>query len=114
MDLSFIDIDRGQRLKEERRRIGIIQVKAAMIADVKEQTWVRYEKRGEPFDLKVVQLLEAHGFDMIYVIFNVRKSSICVEPEQQELLRLYSNVKPDQQEGLLILARTFAMAHSIA
>lgn len=112
MELNFTDIERGLRLREERKRIGIIQVKAAEIAGVKEQTWVRYEKRGEPFDLKVVQLLEAHGFDMIYVIFNIRKSTLCVEPEQQQLLQLYGRVTPNQRQGLLMLVQTFAATHS--
>lgn len=113
MEINFTDIERGRRLKEQRVSFDkLTQIKAAEIAGVKEQAWVRYEKHGDPFDLKVVQLLEAYGFDMMYVLFGIRRSALNKAPENQ-LAKLYETVEPEQREGLIYLAKAFAAAYPV-
>lgn len=49
MNVKFVDLDRSNRLKSERKKFtGLTQKAAAEIADVSEQSWVRFEKRGKP------------------------------------------------------------------
>lgn len=99
MNVKFIDLDRSNRLKSERKKFkGLTQKAAAEIAGVSEQSWVRFEKRGEAFDLNVVKRLEDYGFDMMFVIFGIPKK---LEPDQQELIRLYSNADENQKTKIL-------------
>ena len=106
MERSFISLERGNRLKTERKKFsGLTQKGAAEIAGIKEQSWVRFEKRGEPFDLKFVQMLEEYGFDMMYVIFGVPK---IMKPDQTELIGLYNSADDVQK------AKIIQMIHNIS
>lgn len=99
MNVRFVDLDRSNRLKSERKKfIGLTQKAAAEIADVSEQSWVRFEKRGEAFDLNVMQRLEDYGFDMMFVIFGIPK---ILEPDQQKLIRLYNQADENQKAKIL-------------
>ncbi len=99
MEDMFIDLDRGNRLKEERKKFkGLTQKAAAVITEIGEQSWVRFEKRGEPFDLKFVQRLENYGFDMMYVIFGIPKT---LKPEQLELLGLLNGASETQKQKII-------------
>ncbi|ASN71610.1 hypothetical protein 2F1_9 [Uncultured Caudovirales phage clone 2F_1] len=96
---SFYDEGRGNRLKDERKKFnGLTQKAAAEIAEVKEQAWVRYEKHGAPFDLKFALLLQEYGFDMMYVIFGVRKT---LNPEQTQLLGIFEKLDDNQKQKAL-------------
>jgi len=90
MNSNFSDLNRGNRLKEERKRLKLTQKEAADIIAMKEQSWIRFEKRGEPFDLAALQCLENKGMDMIYVVFGIRKTEGLknIKPEHLEILRL--------------------------
>ena len=99
MNVRFVDLDRSNRLKKKRKKFkGLTQKAAAEIAEVSEQSWVRFEKRGEAFDLNVMQRLENYGFDMMFVIFGIPKT---LEPDQQELIRLYSRADENQKAKIL-------------
>lgn len=99
MSVRFVDLGRANRLKSERKKFeGLTQKAAAEIADVSEQSWVRFEKRGEAFDLNVMQRLEDFGFDMMFVIFGIPRT---LEPDQQELIRLYSHADENQKAKIL-------------
>lgn len=107
---SFFNIDRGLRLKEERlRQKKMSQVEASKIADVAEQSWVRYEKHGAAFDLNMVQNLESYGFDMMYVIFGIRKEEVNsdIQPEAIKLLKLYESVPLEKRKYLIDLIEVF-------
>ncbi len=99
MEDGFISIERGNRLRTERKKFsGLTQKDAAEIAGIKEQSWVRFEKRGQPFDLKFVQRLENYGFDMMYVIFGIPKE---IQPDQIELIGLYNSADQIQKEKII-------------
>lgn len=100
----------GQRLRDERIRLDLIQLQACQIAGVLEQAWVRYEK-GDPFKLEVIEPLRLAGFDMIYVIFGVRTVEKPLTESEQKLLRLYNLTQIDQQPSLMLLVETFSTAH---
>lgn len=103
MEDSFINLSRGNRLKVERKKFpDLTQKGAAEIAGIKEQSWVRFEKRGHPFDLKFTQLLEDYGFDMMYVIFGVPKK---IQPDQAELIELYNRADKNQKEKIIQMIR---------
>ena len=103
MERNFISLDRGDRLRSERKRIGLTQKAAADEVNMKEQSWVRFEKRGEPFDLRVLQALEEIGFDMMYVVFGIKKNESLktVQPEHIEILRLLDQVDENKQAKIM-------------
>lgn len=109
MNETFFDSARGQRLIDERKRLRLTQVKACEIASTHVPTWIRYEK-GQLFKLDIVEPLERAGFDMMYVIFNVRKNNDLPESEQL-LLRLFRSLLPEQRDGFIKLAQGFVLAH---
>ena len=103
MNVNFNDLERANRLKSERKKFkGMTQKIAADVANVSEQSWVRFEKRGEPFDLKFMVLLENHGFDMMYVIFGVPKTP---KPDQHELIGLYDKADEIQKVKIIQMAQ---------
>ncbi|ATU46292.1 hypothetical protein CS557_12695 [Acinetobacter junii] len=107
MERNFISLDRGNRLKSERKRMGLTQKAAAEVVDMKEQSWVRFEKRGEPFDLRVIQALEEIGFDMMFVVFGIKKddSLETVKPEHFEILRLFNQADENKQAKIIQMIR---------
>ena len=107
MERNFISLDRGNRLKSERKRNGLTQKAAAEVVDMIEQSWVRFEKRGEPFDLRVLEALEGIGFDMMYVVFGIKKSDALngVQPEHVELLKLLNQVDENKQAKIIQMIR---------
>lgn len=108
MEDGLLDLNRGNRLRLERKKFkGLTQKAAAGIADIGEQSWIRFEKRGEPFDLKVVHHLEKYGFDMMYVIFGIPKK---IQPDQTELIELYNCADKNQKEKIIQMIRL--MIHS--
>ena len=62
--------DRGERLKEERRRLGMnTQDELAEILNVKKNSVVRYEKHNAALDTDQLDLLEDHGFNIAYILW---------------------------------------------
>lgn len=103
MNSNFLDLNRGNRLKEERKRLKKTQKEASEIIEMKEQSWIRFEKHGEPFDLAALQRLENIGMDMMYVVFGIRKNDDLqnIKPEHLEILRLLNNAS-DQKLAKII------------
>lgn len=100
----------GQRLRDERVRLNLIQLQACQIAGVLEQAWVRYEK-GDPFKIEMIEPLRVAGFDMIYVIFGVRTIEKPLTVSEQVLLRQFNAIEPAHHSTLMLLIDTFAKAH---
>lgn len=81
------------------------------LVGVQTQAWLRYEK-GQPFNLELLVGLEKAGIDMMYVIFGVKKRNSELSSENQ-LVKLYETVEPEQREGLIYLAKAFAAAYPV-
>lgn len=103
MDDMFSAEMRASRLKEERKRLKFIQKKCAEIVDVREATWIRFEKYGEPLNQDHIYALQGAGFDMPFVVFGIRidESLKEVKPEQFELLRLLNQVDESKQAKII-------------
>ncbi|MEJ8675345.1 helix-turn-helix transcriptional regulator [Chromobacterium amazonense] len=65
----------GDRLREERNRLGMIQADAAKACGLGYTTYLGYEK-GERFPgADALQKLHEFGFDVLYVVTGVRNGS---------------------------------------
>jgi len=112
MDEIFSITDRSIRLKEERKKLKLTQVKAAEIIGVLEASWIRYEKHGEAMNEIQIYALKNFGFDMSYVLFGSSHQKNEVKDLMKEKLILsYELVSDDHKEGLLALVESFAKSY---
>lgn len=71
----------GNRLREERQRLGLNQTELGDKVGMTRKTQILYESGERPFDVNY--MLRAHqvGVDVMYVLFGIRQS----EPQPNEL-----------------------------
>ena len=103
--------NRGERLKEERKRLDIkTQDELAEILGVKKNSVVRYEKHNDPLTTDQLDKLEDHRFDIHYILWGIRKVGIEQQhaSEEQALLSIFRSLDPEGQKGLLLIAETYA------
>lgn len=62
----------GERLKNERLRLGLTQDQAAQKCDVRRETWGRYERGQLEMGSTVFRAFVALGADMQYIISGIR------------------------------------------
>lgn len=73
------DTQRGERIKEERTRLGLSQQQAADIAGVRREMWAKYEAGSEP-GAKALAGMAAAGVDVIYVLTSTQTPQWRAEP----------------------------------
>lgn len=61
----------GERLKEERQRLGLPQREMAQLSGVSREMWAKYEAGAEPGAAALARLA-AHGVDVLYVLTGTR------------------------------------------
>lgn len=103
--------NRGERLKEERKRLDIkTQDELAEILGVKKNSVVRYEKHNDPLTTDQLDKLEDHGFDIEYLLWGRRKNIALNElaDEEQKLLSIFRGLNDAAKHGLIVIADTYA------
>lgn len=102
--------NRGERLKEERRRLGInTQDELAEILNVKKNSIVRYEKHSAALDTDQLDLLEDHGFNIAYILWGMTEVKNTELSEQEvKLVELYRQTREEMRHGLVSLVETYA------
>ena len=78
---------RGERLREERKRLGWSQQQAAATAEVRREMWARYEAGAEP-GANALSALAAAGADVLYILTGER-SGAALSKDEGELLALF-------------------------
>ena len=101
--------NRGTRLRDERKRLGInTQDELAEILKVKKNSIVRYEKHNAPLDMDQLDLLEDHGFNIPFILWGtleLKKSEL--DDNENKLIQLYRDTRPEMRAGLMSLVETF-------
>ncbi|HIC8322434.1 helix-turn-helix domain-containing protein [Acinetobacter baumannii] len=102
--------NRGERLKEERKRLGIgTQDELAEILNVKKNSVVRYEKHNAPLDTDQLDLLEDHGFNIAYILWGASELKTSeLADDEAKLIQLYRQTREEMRSGLVSLAETYA------
>lgn len=70
--LQRIHAGRPQRIREERKRLGLTQAQAAERCGIKRLQWVRYEKGEQQMSSRVLERFDAIGADGAYLLAAVR------------------------------------------
>jgi len=112
MDLSQMvnenNDQRGERLRQERSRLGLSQKDFAALFGKKNMAVMRYEKGERVMGQDDLESLHAAGVDVYYLITGERTQPELLSDEAKELLKLWDSVEPSQKETLMTLVRNFA------
>lgn len=103
----------GERLKEERVRLGFNQADFAAFAGVAKTSQFNYEKGDRSPDAEYLAAVTKVGVDVLYVVTGERKptSADSISAEEAELLEHYRELPPEDRAGLAkIVTAMSAMA----
>jgi transcriptional regulator with XRE-family HTH domain len=97
----------GDRLREERDRLGLTQTDFAELVGASKNTQSNYEKEVRKPDSDYLLRLSDAGADTIYVLTGQRASSQMTGPES-ELIRLFRLSGESTKAALIALLKTFS------
>lgn len=98
---------RGERIRNERLRLGLSQEDFAALFNKKKMTCFRYEKGERVMTLEDLELLAAAGVDVFYLVTGTRKITHDVSGDDFEILEMVKKVSAEQKLTLLTLIRNF-------
>lgn len=102
---------RGERLKEERKRLGInTQDEFAALLGVKKNSIVRYEKHNSPLKQHHLTILKENGFDVDYILGgnNNILNDLNLSDDQIRLLSLFNDVPDEMKAGFMTIVEAYA------
>ena len=101
----------GNRLREERERLGLSQAEAGGFAGVSREMWGRYERGALPGG-DVFVLLGSSPFDVLYILTGQRSQVVAPQallpPDERILLDNYRAAPPGVQAGVKTTLGAFA------
>ncbi|WP_010226708.1 helix-turn-helix domain-containing protein [Pseudomonas donghuensis] len=102
----------GERLREERARLGFNQAEFAAFAGVAKTSQFNYEKGERSPDAAYLAAVAVKGVDVLYVVTGERKAipASCLTPEAKEFFEVYQQVSESDREVLFRTAQAFAKA----
>lgn len=102
----------GDRLKEERERLGFSQTEFAAVAGASKNSQYNYEKGDRSPDADYLAAIAARGVDILYVVTGERKRQAAdsISDDASEFLEVYERINGDDRQVLLRMASAFAIA----
>lgn len=92
----------GERIKEERERLGFNQADFAALAGATRKTLFNWESGTASPNAAVLAAWAQHGLDVLYVVTGERLSAQpAVDAAEQVLLDSYRRCKPDAKANLI-------------
>ncbi len=100
----------GERLVEERVRLGFTQADFGRLGGVGRTTQLRYESGETSPAADYLLALVPHGFDMLYVLTGQRGVDTVglMTSEESALVENYRAASPDHQASLRAVGASFA------
>lgn len=100
----------GDRLKEERERLGFSQTEFSAVAGASKNSQYNYEKGDRSPDANYLAAVAEKGVDILYVVTGERKPQAAdsIGAEALEFLKLYEDVGEADRQVLLRMASAFA------
>ncbi|MBC6785699.1 transcriptional regulator [Acinetobacter baumannii] len=107
MSINDKFLERGARLKAERKRLKLTQPAVAELLDVAVGSIVRYEKQGDPLNQNQLTVLQEAGFDTFYVTFGVRYTEL--SDDEHEIISAYRCLNDDVAKmGFVRMAKAYS------
>ena len=92
----------GERIKEERERLGFNQADFAALAEATRKTLFNWESGNASPNAAALSAWAQHGLDVLYVVTGERLSAQpAVDAAEQVLLDSYRRCKPDAKAHLI-------------
>ena len=91
----------GERLKEERSRLGFNQTDLAALGGVGKTTQINYEKGNGSPDALYLSAVAEKGVDVLYVVTGERKPQFAdsITAEEADLLKHYRELSDVDRQG---------------
>lgn len=92
----------GERLREERERLGMSQTDFGALLGVSRGTQKNYELGASSLDLRYVTALEVHGVDAAYVLTGRRSTPLdqLFSPAEEHLIKQFRTISDDDQKAI--------------
>lgn len=100
----------GERLREERLRLGLKQEEFALLGGVNRNTQGSYEKNERTPDLHYLSAISVHGVDVLFVVTGVRLLAAAgsLSPMELSLLEAFRTLTESDQDTLTRMAAGLA------
>lgn len=103
----------GERLKEERERLGFNQEQMGAIGGVNRNSQSKYEKGDRHPDSTYLAAVASAGVDVLYVLTGTRsQTESSLDPSEAALLDNYRKTSPERRASLDEVSRAFASTSS--
>lgn len=80
----------GERLREERTRLGLSQAALGDIGGVRKQAQLNYEKGERTPDAAYLAAISRFGADVQFIVTGIKSSEV-LDADEQQLLSLFRN-----------------------
>lgn len=100
----------GERLEEERKRLGLSQTAFGEVGGVKKLAQIQYEKGASFPTAHYLSGAAAAGVDVLYVITGSR-GGVVLTREETALLDNFRHSPPEAQKALKTTSDLFAQRH---
>lgn len=92
----------GERLKEERERLGLNQTEFGALLGVSRGTQKNYEQGANSLDLRYVSALEEHGADAAFVLTGRRRTPLgqLFSADEEELINQFRSITEEDQAAI--------------
>lgn len=99
-------VSAGERLREERMRLGLKQEEFAQLGGVNRNTQGSYEKNERSPDLNYLSAVAVHGVDVLFVVTGVRLLAAAgsLSAMEASLLEAFRTLTESDQETLTRMA----------
>ena len=106
----------GERLKEERSRLGLSQTDFGALASVGKTTQINYEKGNGSPDAKYLAAVAEQGVDVLYVVTGSRvpTATNALTPDEDTLLANYRQLDEKARTTLQDVAQAMARVATLA
>lgn len=100
----------GERLKHERKRLGLLQTQACEAVGVSKSTWLKWEAGKTAPTVDHLAALGSLGMDVLFLVLGGQKASTSVPfsmtQEDQDILRLMHESSEVLKRAALAVLRT--------
>lgn len=105
----------GDRLKEERERLGFSQTEFSAVAGASKNSQYNYEKGDRSPDANYLAAVADKGVDILYVVTGERKPQAAdsIPAEALEFIGVYEQVTDADRQVLLRMASAFASVAAV-
>ncbi|MGN0864189.1 MAG: helix-turn-helix domain-containing protein [Stenotrophomonas koreensis] len=91
----------GERLKEERKRLGYTQEELSGLCETNKRQQIKYEQDAQAPGAGYLALASGAGLDVAYVLAGVRTGEL--NPQESALLAAYRSASEELQNAVLAL-----------